>query len=355
MFPIVAEKYNFVIGIDTHARKHIAVIVNNLGVTLYTREIKVTLAQMTNFVDWAVKQTKGNVLFAIEGTSSYGETLTSILLARNLHTVEVKPPKTKSRGGEGKTDQIDAELAALSTLRLQVKKLSIPRVGDTRKALRVLLGARRQMVTQRSMSKNALTAIVRGINLGVDARKPLTMNQYQVISAWHIQTESIQTESGIAQSTAKIEAKRLAKQVVSLIDDLDKNKQSLEKLVRTLAPSLLDEPGIGPITLAQVLCSYSHKGRIRSAEAFASLAGTAPIPANSGNTVHYRLNKYGDRQLNNVLHTIVMARMRTDENTIAYVEKRTKDGMSIRDIRRSLKRYVARSLFRKLEALKIEP
>ncbi|HUC87901.1 MAG TPA: transposase [Candidatus Binatia bacterium] len=75
----------------------------------------------------------------------------------------------------------------------------------------------------------------------------------------------------------------------------------------------------------------------------------------SGNTVHHRLNRYGDRQLNGALHTIVMARMRTDATTIVYVEKRTKDGMSKRDIKRSLKRYVARSLFKKLEACNVKP
>lgn len=348
MFPIVANSYHFVIGIDTHARKHVAVLVNNLGAVVGNHEIRVTIPQMERFIDWALKRTGESVLFAIEGTSSYGETLTKLLTDRHLDVVEVKPPKTKSRGGAGKTDHIDAELAARSILHLPVDQLIVPRFGDSRKSLRILLGARRQLVNRRTVDKNALTALLRGEALGIDARGTLRPRDYIAISLWRESTDSM-TARGIIKS----EAKRLAKDVLALDKLLAANKETLARIVHGMAPSLLSEPGVGPITLGQILCAYSHKGRIRSAEAFASLAGTAPIPASSGNTSHYRLNHYGDRQLNHALNTIVLARMRTDEETKGYVEKRTKEGMSTRDIRRSLKRYVARSMFKQLEACAI--
>lgn len=80
------------------------------------------------------------------------------------------------------------------------------------------------------------------------------------------------------------------------------------------------------------------------------LGGTAPIPANSGQvTTHYRLNRYGDRQLNRALHTIVLSRIRWDAGTRAYVSPRTARGKTPREIKRCLKRYVARELFRLLE------
>jgi len=348
MFPIVAKTYSYVVGVDTHAKKHVATVVDNLGVVLASREIRVTTVQMTQFVDWAVKLTGGDVLFAVEGTSSYGETLTSVLLARGLSVSEVKPPKTKSRGGRGKTDRIDAELAALSVLRLPVQTLAIPRLGDTRKSLRILLGIRRQLITKQTMSKNALIALLRGIDLGIDVRKPLLPADYKTISLWRVSRGD-----SSSRVIARGEAKRLAYDVLTLSDTLDDNQQMITKLVSTVAPAMLTEPGVGPITLAQLLCSYSHKGRIHSPEAFAALAGTTPIPASSGNTVHHRLNRYGDRQLNHALHVIVLARMRTHEDTKAYVAKRTEDGLSTKDIRRSLKRYVARGIFRQLEACDI--
>jgi transposase len=291
MFPIVAEQYKFVVGVDTHARKHVAVIINNLGVVVSRREFRVLPKDFTSFIDWALRVTGGalantddssNILFAVEGTSSYGETLTQALLNRKLNVTEVKPPKTKSRGASGKTDHIDAELAAIGVLRLPVNKLVIPRMGSTRKLLRVLLSSRRMLVAQASMNKNALTALLRSADLKVDARKPLLDTCYEMIARWKV-TGSSELDD------IRAEAKRLAKGILAITKELEANKQKLYELVERLAPKLLDEPGVGPVTLAQIICSYSHKGRIRSAEAFASLAGTTPIPASSGNTVHYRL------------------------------------------------------------------
>lgn len=347
MYPIVAEKYMFVVGVDTHARKHVASVINNIGVVIARREFRVLSTDINKFIDWSLKIVQGEeVLFAIEGTSSYGETLTNALLARSLSVVEVRPPITKSRGGDGKTDQIDSELAARGVLRLPINELITPRTGDNRKLLRVLLGGRRLMITQQTMNKNALIALLRGSELGVDARMSLAYTDYQTIADWKIRkSDELQY--------IKTEARRLARSVLAVYDELVANKIALYGIVSTLAPDLLELPGVGPITLAQVICSYSHKGRIHSAEAFAALAGTTPIPASSGNTSHYRLNHYGDRQLNHALTTIVLCRMRTDEITKRYVMKRTRDGLGIRDIKRSLKRYLARSLFKQLEACNI--
>lgn len=349
MFPIVSERYKFIVGVDTHARKHVATIINNLGVVIARREFKVTGSDINKFIDWSVKVAgaeSSGILFAIEGTSSYGETLTSALLLRKLEVVEVKPPTTKSRGGDGKTDQIDAELAALNILRLPLDKLIKPRFGEKRKTLRIILGSRRLLITQQTMNKNALIALLRSEDVGIDARRPLTPADHYMIAKWKL--KHAEDDYIIRQ-----EARRMAKAIVALNEELVDNKQRLYDIVNGMASDLLNETGVGPVTLAQILCSYSHKGRVRSAEAFAALAGTTPIPASSGNTNHFRLNHYGDRQLNHALNVIALIRMRVDATTKEYVKKRLEQGLSLRDIRRSLKRYIARSIYRKLEACNI--
>jgi transposase len=88
--------------------------------------------------------------------------------------------------------------------------------------------------------------------------------------------------------------------------------------------------------------------RMRLEAAFAHLAGVAPIPASSGRTHRHRLNRGGDRAANNTLHTIVLVRMRYDERTRVYVERRTKEGLSKKDIMRCLKRFVAREVYHAL-------
>jgi transposase len=143
-----------------------------------------------------VRKTTGNaenVLLAIEGTSSYGETLTKLALFSGLAVAEVNPPKITSRGGSGKTDRIDAELAALGVLRLPVGRLITPRFGTARKCLRILLAARRGVVTRQTADKNMLTALLRGCDLGIDARKALVPKQYLRAPFWAQHSNSSRT------------------------------------------------------------------------------------------------------------------------------------------------------------------
>jgi transposase len=99
-----------------------------------------------------------------------------------------------------------------------------------------------------------------------------------------------------------------------------------------------------------VIVSFSHPGRCRDDAAFAALAGASPLEASSGRTVRHRLNRGGDRALNRALHTIAMIRMSSCPRTRAYVDRRTAEGMTSREIRRCLKRYIARELYRALTA-----
>ena len=115
-------------------------------------------------------------------------------------------------------------------------------------------------------------------------------------------------------------------------------------------PDLLQQVGISPIVAATVLCPWSHHGRIHSEAAFAMLAGVAPIPANSGQvTTRYRLNPHGDRQLNRALHNVITTRITCHQPTQDYLNRRTAEGKTRREIKRCLKRHLARDLYRLLE------
>ena len=118
---------------------------------------------------------------------------------------------------------------------------------------------------------------------------------------------------------------------------------------RPLAPHLLEQPGIGTLAAAQLLLSWSHPGRVRNEAAFARLAGCAPIPASSGQTIRYRLDRSGDRQLNRALHMILISRRGRHQPTIDYLARRRAEGKSSREAHRCLKRYLARNLYRLLE------
>jgi len=155
----------------------------------------------------------------------------------------------------------------------------------------------------------------------------------------------------IEESATVLAMRSTARRALACEQEAAELEVQLDRLVRRLAPELLDQLGIGPVVAGQIITSWSHHGRVRSEAAFAKLGGAAPIEASSGIITRHRLNRSGDRQLNRALHTIVLVRMRQDSTTKDYVQRRLAQGKTIRDIKRCLKRYVARQLFRQLEAL----
>jgi transposase len=78
------------------------------------------------------------------------------------------------------------------------------------------------------------------------------------------------------------------------------------------------------------------------------LSGTAPVPVSSGRTNRPRLNRLGDRQLNRAQHIIAVTRMRNHPSTLAYIQRRRAEGKTGKEIRRCIKRYLARHLYRAL-------
>jgi transposase len=169
-----------------------------------------------------------------------------------------------------------------------------------------------------------------------------------VIAAWRRREESL------AAGIARAEAARLARRVLDLDSELRDNREQITTLVSASAPELLELPGVGAVTAAVILTVWSHPGRIRSEAAFAKIAGTCPLPASSGNTVRHRLNRTGDRRLNRALNTIVLTRVRADPRTRAYVQRRLAEGKTAREIRRCLKRYATRQIFRTLNAAHLD-
>ncbi|MDQ0095963.1 transposase [Paeniglutamicibacter psychrophenolicus] len=250
-----------------------------------------------------------------------------------------------SRAGRGKSD-IDALAAARTVLGEQIEALLDPRSEGDREALRILLNAKSAMERQGIADRLMLTALLRTIDLGVDAHHALTEEPVRQISRWRVHgTDDLQTR------IARAEATRLATAINEFRPLLVRNKKQLHEIFDLLAAGLMGLPGLSPVCAAQVLVSHSHHGRVRSEATFVALAGVNPIPASSGSKIRHRINRNGDQQLNRALHTIARSRMTCDPVTKEYVERRTAEGKSLREIRRCIKRFIARQMFRKLQTL----
>lgn len=344
---IVADQYRYVVGVDTHAATHTyAIIEAPLGQLVDQACFPTSQAGLDRALAWIGRRTGGDlqgVLIAAEGTGSYGQVLAERATEVGYRVIEAPTP-TRDRGA-AKTDRLDALTAAVATLASDADRLRDRRAGQLQASLNILSTARDQMSSDRTRNVNALTALLRSHDLGLDARKKLTKAQIAAVASWRRRPTDT-----TADAVARAEAIRLATRITDLDTELKTNRAQIADLVTTHAPHLLAVHGIGPITAATVLATWSHLGRIRSEAALARLAGTAPVPASSGNTSRHRLSRGGDRHLNRALHTVALSRMRSDKATQNYIARRTAEGKTPREIQRLIKRYATRQIYRLLAA-----
>ena len=293
-------------------------------------------------VKWADEHTQAtDRAWSVEGAGGYGAGVTSFLTGRDEWVFEFSNPTPSGDGA--KTDTLDARRAARQILGRPWP--SVPRVRGDREALRVLETTRKGAQTARVAAINELKALV--ITAPVDLRDGL---RGLTTAALVAKCARFRLTASVNEHTATKAAMRsLARRIRTLTTEIAELKAPIAELVEGTAPYLLDQPGIGPITAAQVLIAWSHPGRCRNEAAFARLAGVAPLEASSGQHTRHRLNRRGDRQLNQAIHTIAISRSRYCPKTRAYIAKRTSQGKTVREARRCLKRYIARHLYRLLE------
>lgn len=344
--PIVADLVDAVIGADTHRDTHTLEMCSPSGVTLATITVPNTDAGFTDVLTWVAEHAPGPQIAAgVEGTRSYGIGLSRVLFAAGMRVIEVEQPRRADRRGRGKSDPIDAHLAALSVLRREADTLPEPRADGLREGLRILLGARRDLTSHQTGRINQLRALLLG---GDDADRALARGPLPKAKLAAIARRRGSHDDPVEQVIRRRECRRLALAIIASRAELAENKAQLADLVEHAAPGLLGLRGVGPVSGAQVIVSWSHPGRCRNEAAFAALGGACPRPASSGRSIRHRLNRGGDRALNRALHDIVKTRWRVCPRTQDYVERRRAEGKSDREIRRCLKRYVARELHREL-------
>lgn len=342
---IVAGDYDHVIGVDTHARTHSLAVLNRAGAVVLEATDSTDPAGLERLLARVRGCAGGRRLWAIEQTGSYGAGLTALLQASGEDVVEIDRPARPARRGGAKDDGLDARRAAREALSRE--HLASPRARGTREALRVVLTARRAAVQARTAAICQLKSFV--VTAPSVLRESLrglsTRELVRTCSRLHLMDRHNDERRG-----AVLGLRSTARRIEFLGEQASELEVELDRLVQDVCPALLELPGLGVVTSAQILVSWSHPGRIRSEAAFAALAGAAPIPASSGQLTRHRLSRRGDRQLNRALHNVVLARMRTEDRTRAYVARRRSEGRSPREIQRCLKRAVARQLFRFLEA-----
>jgi transposase len=345
---MLADQVDVVIGVDTHKASHTAAVVEPTGGVVAHLTVPSDALGAKRVLAFARLHGPGRRAWAIEGTGSFGAGLTTYLLEQGEWVVEIDRPARPARRDGAKSDELDAVRAAREALSRE--HLAQPRRRGEREALRVLLATRQGAVLARTRAITSLHALV------VNAPEGMR-NQLRHLESDELLARCARLRTGPSQSTehrATIMALRCtARRALACEAEAADLESAIELLVAHEVPALLAEPGIGPITAAAILNAWSHAGRIRSEAAFAMLAGVAPIPASSGQTVRHRLNRAGDRQLNRALHTIVLSRLVHHPETRAYAARRAAEGKTSREIKRCLKRHLARRIFGLLERAEV--
>ena len=341
---MLADQLDYVVGVDPHRDSHALAVVQVLtGTVVFETTVAANSQGYVEALKLVDEHASGRRVFAVEGSGSFGAGLTRFLTSRGERVLEVSRLRRERRSG-GKSDALDAVRAARSVLGQE--RPATPRAGGERRALQALVAAREGAVNAKCAGLGQLRDLL--ITTPEPQRSELRpLTQARLLRRLAATRPETRRDPELRGSMLALRS--IARRVLELTAEERALGREIEALTRKLAPQLLEQPGVGPHAAAQLVLSWSHQGRIRSEAAFARLAGAAPIPASSGQTVRYRLDRSGDRKLNRALHMILVTRKRLHPPTIAYIERRLQEGKTRREANRCLKRYLARSLYRLLE------
>ena len=331
-------------GVDTHADVHVAAAIDRNGGLLGVESFPADRAGYEELLGWLAGFGEVEQI-GVEGTGSWGVGLARFLGDQEIVVVEVDRPNRQTRRKQGKSDPTDAVAAARAALSGEASVVPKSRNGSVEQ-MRVLMVARRSAREQRIQSLNQLRHLV------FTAPEPIRVrfkDRYKTGLVSEAANMRPRKGSDPIIYTTNLVIRNLARRVKRLNHEIRSIDQMLTELLAQTAPSLLDLHGLGVDTAASLLVTAGdNPDRIGSEGSWAHLCGVTPLPASSGKTTRYRLNRGGDRNANAALYRIVLTRMSSDEETRRYVTRRRDEGRNTAEIMRCLKRYVARQTFKHL-------
>jgi transposase len=334
-------------GVDTHSATHHAAVIDSHGRLLDDAEFPLTPAGYAAMLTWM--RSKGTLSqVSVEGTGAYGAGLARYLHEQNVEVLEVPRPDRRIRRQRGKSDPIDAEAAARTVLAGRAS--GAPKLSDGPvEAIRMLRVTRLGAVKAKTAAVNTLRALL------ITAPDSLC-SQLNGLSAVQLVAACARLRPDLARlgdpvQSAKAALRSLAIRAQQLEAETCTLRKQLDRLTEEVAPATSAVFGLGPDTVSALLVTIGdNPDRLRSEAAFAHLCGVAPIPASSGKTNRHRLHRGGDRSANSALHIAAIVRLRYDPRSRAYADRRTTQGLSMPEIIRCQKRYLAREVFQALRS-----
>jgi len=341
-------------GVDTHKHTHYAAAIDDQGRLLGHQEFPANDAGYASLLDWLLHH--GNLeAIGVESTGSFGATLTRALTKTGQRVVEVNRPNRIARRMDGKSDRLDAEQIARAVLGQTSTAVPKAKSGVV-EVIRTLRVTRTSAVKARTQAFNTLWGVMIGAPSPLRDELVVLTKRTLVNRCLSLRPETAdlitlrEDQDRLLLAGVKTSLRDLARRWKSLDDEVKTLNRQIDALVRSTAPQLLELHGVGVEIAGQFLVTAGDNGdRIRNEAAFAKLCGVAPQPASSGRTSgRHRLSRGGDRAANSALYIVTIVRMRHHQPTRDYVERRTAEGLSKREVIRCLKRYIAREIYANL-------
>ncbi len=335
-------------GVDAHTDTHDAAVLDDCGRLLATRTFAADPAGYRQMQAWA--EGFGAVAaIGVELTGSYAAGLVRHLRANDLRVLEVNQPHAHTRRRRGKSDPIDAEMAARHVLAESAVVIAKDTTGIV-ESIRLLRVAREGAVKARSAALNALTGVI--VSAPDELREQITVRKTTRARAnlcARLRPDQARLHEPI--QAAKVALRSLGRRVSDLDTEIAALDGQLKLLVAKAAPRTTGLMAVSTGHAGQLLVTAGQNiERLTSEASFAALCGASPIPASTGRTDRHRLNYGGDRDANRALHMIAVCRLRYCQRTRAYAERRTAEGKTKTEIIRCLKRYIAREAYHALNA-----
>jgi transposase len=335
-------------GVDAHTDEHHVAVLDAQGRLLGTAAFPTTAEGYAGLIRWTRRHGKIERV-GVESTGAYAAGLVRALRSAGIRVVEVNQPHPHARQRLGKSDPIDAELAARAALSGQARAVPKQTSG--------IVEAIRQLHVARTGALKARTAALQQLDdllitapqqLRDELRRGRTLKARAALCL-HLRPDTTRLHEPM--QAAKLSLRSLARRIRALERELSELDAQLEQLAAIAAPRTIQLFGVGPQSTSQLLVTAGQNiERLKSEAAFAKLCAAAPIQASSGRTNRHRLDYGGDRQANRALHMIAVCRLRHDPRTRAYAERRKAEGLNRREIIRCLKRYIAREIYQTLRA-----
>lgn len=335
-----------VVGIDPHKQTHTAVAVDGAtGRALADLTIKARTPGFERLLEWA-RGLDEERLFAVEDGRHVSGHLERHLIGRGERSVRVPPrmmgEARRSDRVSGKSDPVDATAVARAALRHP--ELPQATLAGIERQLGLLVAHREMLINERTDRICKLRWLLHDID--PDLAPPLrTLNRFKTLDLLAATLGDLEPRLEVEIC---LELITRCRQITVRANELE---QRIRALVKTHAPALLDIPGCASLTAAKIVAEAAQVSRFPSEGHFARYAGTAPIPASSGNRFRHRFNRRGNRQLNTAIHRIGVTQLRIHEPAKDYVAKKRAEGKTKTEAIRALKRHITRVVFKTLTSM----